>query len=766
VKSATRRSEELVADRTLRGGAFAAAYSEAVDRWLTELLGEEPGVALVAVGAYGRRELCPASDLDLVLVHEGKKARALSELATRLWYPIWDAGMALDHSVRTVGEALAVADADLKAALGLLDARYVAGDHGLADKLVHRVRDAWTDRARRRFAALDRMVEERHAASADVAYALEPDLKEGKGGSRDLTVLRAIAAAAPVFSPDPRLEAAAETLLETRVALQRRVGRSDHLMLEHQDEVAADLGDHDADVLMARVSAAARTIAWQSDDAWRSVRSWLTGPRGRSAATSDTPLGPGLVLRDGEVALLADASLVDDSSLVFRAAAAAAYSGVPIARAALQRLDTEVGTVAEPWDDATREAFVALLGAGHAAIHQFELLDQYGLLAQYLPEWDTVRSRSQRNAFHRFTVDRHSLEAAARACDLLRRVRRPDLLLVGALLHDLGKGAPGDHTENGIALAAKVTERMGFAPADQAILTDLVRYHLLLPSFATGRDLDDPATIGAVATAVGSEEMLDLLHALTEADSLATGETAWTPWKAELVERLVERTQVALGGKTAEPVALGPDPDASMRRAVEGFKGTLSVAPGPAGVIIVARDAVGLLAIEVAVLGVHAQDVRRARTFTIGEVAVGEFEVEPQRGRAVDWERFRDDLLAALVDPEPIREQLLARARRYGHLARRTAAHPAEPRVIVDNELTAAATIVEVRASDGIGVLYRITNAFARLGVTVERAYASTLGHEIADTFYVTGPDGAKIGDRGLLNLIGQSILGALTPAE
>jgi len=297
-----------------------------------------------------------------------------------------------------------------------------------------------------------------------------------------------------------------------------------------------------------------------------------------------------------------------------------------------------------------------------------------------------------------------------------------------------------------------------------ATIVDLVRYHLLLPSVATGRDLGDPATIEMVATAVGSEEVLDLLHAITEADSLATGHTAWSSWKAQLVEQLVEATRATL--RSQHPAVVPSALDESLRAEVELFDGALRVAPRPGGVTIVAPDALGLLAVEVAVLGVHAQNVHSARTATVGTVAVGEFELEPERGREPDWDQFAEDLRGALRDPEPVRERLHARARRYRQFSRPTAARPAEPRVIVDNELTEAATIVEVRAADGIGVLYRITNAFAQLGLTVVQAYVSTRGHDVTDTFYVTDADGAKLADPAQLGALGRFVLLALESSD
>src|SRR5439155_12370820 len=195
------------------------------------------------------------------------------------------------------------------------------------------------------------------------------------------------------------------------------------------------------------------------------------------------------------------------------------------------RFDSESRAVGDLWSAETRDAFVALLGGGDAMVPLVELLDEHGVFVPYLPEWDTVRCKPQRNAFHRFTVDRHLLETVARAGDLVRSVRRPDLLLVGALLHDLGKGGPGDHTDNGIALAESAATRMGFSSEDVTVLVELVRHHLLLPSFATGRDLGDPATAGAVADALTTEDTLDLLAILTVADSIATGPTAWSAWK-------------------------------------------------------------------------------------------------------------------------------------------------------------------------------------------------------------------------------------------
>jgi len=234
----------------------------------------------------------PGSDLDVMLVHNGRHStKEMAAIADAVWYPVWDSGYGLDHSVRTVKEALSIAEADLKTALGLLDGRFVAGDETLAADLVDKAMVQWQRYGRRRIEALASTVEKRHLRFGEVAFLLEPDLKEGRGGLRDIQALRAGALISPVVDgTDPALMAAGDVLLTVRIELQRtKVKEQNLLLLQDQDAVAAALAYADADDLMAAVSAAGRTIAWASDDGWRRVRSWLVGPGRRGSA--DRPLG-------------------------------------------------------------------------------------------------------------------------------------------------------------------------------------------------------------------------------------------------------------------------------------------------------------------------------------------------------------------------------------------------------------------------------------------------------------------------------------------
>ncbi len=724
--------DALFADGALRGRAFCRAYSNRADAWLTTLLDGENDVALVAVGGYGRAELAPGSDLDVVLLHRGRKD--VRELAEQIWYPLWDAGLKLGHGVRTVKEALALAATDLDTATSVLDVRLIAGDSSLGEDLARRAEAQWQSRSDRWLPIVGAAVAERHERAGEVAFLLEPDLKEGRGGLRDVHAQHWAEAARRILleGDEAALATAYDTLLDVRVALHRRTGKaSDRLLLQEQDGIAADLGYSDADALMAEVAAAARTIAWTSDETWDRILSSVKGPRGRSAPV-DRHVGPGLVIRDGVVELTADADPLTDPTLALRAGAAAADAGLRISRAAVDRLAVEAAPLGDPWPEEARLAFVRLLGAGAAAIPVIETLDQRGLMTRTIPEWEAVRNRPQRNAYHRFTVDRHLCEAAAEAARLAGRVRRPDLLLVGAFLHDLGKGYPGDHSEAGVKLVQDVGARMGFAPDDISILKTLVRHHLLLAETATRRDLADEATISAVAAAVGNQTTLELLAALTEADSLATGPAAWGSWKAGLIVELVERTAPVLAGQRPR-TAPEPPPDGTVELIARArlAEGLVLDGEGPLATIV-APDRPGLF----------------WRVFRVQSVF----------GRTPDGAAVESDLNRVLAGRLPLEARLADRARDYASSPRPPSAAPPRVEVSVDNDASDSATVIEVRAPDRIGTLYRITKALAELELDVRLAKVTSLGHEVVDAFYVVDQTGAKLTDDDHLREIQRGI--------
>ena len=753
------RAALLASDLT--GAALRDALVDLYNRWLAELLGAPgPGVALVAVGGLGRREVAPGSDLDLVLVHAGRPD--VAELAEALWYPVWDSGVGLDHAVRTVEQALAVAADDLKAALGLLDARHVAGDAALSAGLLSRTRAAWRAGAPKRLPELRAAGLERARVDGEVAFLLEPDLKSARGGLRDVHALQALAAAQVADPPSAQVRAASGVLLDVRGELHRRTsggGRRvvDRLLLQEQDAVAAALSYASADDLMAAVSGAARTIAFASDTTWRRVRP--APPRRRflgrrsPVAPERRPLADDVVEQDGEVVLARDATPETDPVLVLRVAAAAARADLPIAPHTLTRLE-RCPELPVPWPAPALQELVGLLAAGPAAVHVVEALDQAGLLVRLLPEWETVRSKPQRNSYHRFTVDRHLVEAAAAAAALTRRVARPDLLLLGALLHDIGKGLPGDHTVVGMQVVAELAPRLGLPPDDVAVLVAMVEHHLLLPDVATRRDLEDPATARAVADAVGSAEVLELLHALTEADSAATGPAAWSSWKAGLIDALVRRTRALLAGAPLP----GQEPLQPWQQELVDTGG-FALAAREDEVTVVAPDRPGLIGLTTGVLALHRLDVRSASVFSIGPTAVAVCRVAPRFGALPDWVVVRADLRRALDGELPLEGELGAREAAY---APRTCLPVAPPTVRLVDDASDSATVVEVRAPDRLGVLHRITTALAGCGIDVLTAHISTLGADVVDAFYVVGPQGGKLTDPDLRELVHDRVLAVL----
>jgi [protein-PII] uridylyltransferase len=751
----------LQGDTSLVGAAVCRRYSDLVDAWLSELLvaaeGEcgPGGVALVAVGGYGRAELSLQSDIDVLLLHAGRPD--IGVLADRIWYPIWDEGLKLGHAVRTAREALTLAGDDLDTATSLLQVRHVAGDVALTDELGARALAQWQKRSKRWLGDLAERVRARHDRAGEVAFLLEPDLKEGRGGLRDVHSLRWAEAARRLLweGDDPALDAAYATLLAARVELHRHTGRhGDRLTLEDQDAVAAALGDESADHLMHRVSAAARTIAWRSDDAWHRIEASLSGPLGWRSRR-DKVLGPGLVLRDGEVHLAAESDPATDPGLPLRAAAAAATARTRVHRASLERLAASASALPTPWPDDVRSALVDLLLAGAAAIPVIEALDQMGLWALALPEWDAVRSKPQRNAYHRFTVDRHLMEAAANAAELATRTARPDLLVVGTLLHDIGKGYPGDHTEVGIDLVPRIGARMGFDPDDVAVLQAMVRHHLLLPDVATRRDLDDPSTLEQVAAAVRDKRTLGLLAALTEADSLATGPAAWGRWKADLVRELVHRTGHVLGGGAAEDVR-DDFPNAEQAALLEA--GAQVLQGDGDRLTVVTRDRQGLFSRVAGVLALHGLAVLDAAVTGRDGMALEVFRVESSFGPTISWERVLADVEQVLDGRLALQARLAERARVYG---RRSTVSPAQapPRVVVDNGASRDATVVEVHAPDSIGELYRITRALAELDLDIVSAKVQTLGEQVVDAFYIRDSMGRKVEDPALLVEIERGLL-------
>jgi [protein-PII] uridylyltransferase len=681
-----------------------------------------------------------------------------------LLYPIWDGKTSsrdiprsVDHSVRTRGQTREAAQSDLKVAMGLLDIRLLAGDADLVAAVQHDALESWRKDSRRRFSELRNLLFDRHARAGELAFLLEPDIKEARGGLRDITALRAIAAAGVLDIPLDRISAAESKLTDIREALHTVSGRSrDRLLFQEQDKIAQLLNYRDADELMGIVAQSARDVDYLMQSTWHRLDHRGKDGLGRILRRPrSTSVGHGISVAHQELVIDVDAPSADDPVLGMRAASRAAQLGLPLsldsAIILAQTIKDGTGVLPFPWPPEAREDLVSLLGAGTAMVRVWEALDQEGIITSWFPEWSAVRSLPQRNFLHRHTVDRHMVETAVHAAALTRTVHRPDLLLVAALFHDIGKGGREDHSDRGASLIKPLAQRMGFSPADVETLQLLVKHHLLLAATATRRDLNDPATIASVLNLIPDLQTLELLHTLSIADGEATGSAAWSEWKATLVADLVRRVRAAMSGTT-----VAPQPEITIEQRSFAEIGALRVdvivQESEYAIEIIAPDRPGLLSIIAGVLNLARLDVKSARTKSHGPSAVMKWIVAlDSHAPAPTAAKIHQDIADALNGEGDLARRIQDRVNSYSQLP----SIPVPPPVV---EAFAGAssecTVIEVRSHDQPGLLFRIGDAVTRCRVDIRSAIVTTLGAEAIDTLYVTEISAGPLSDQRAADVV------------
>lgn len=792
------------------GRAWTLEWTARVDQALSGLLEAftaEPGhrsggLALVALGSYARRSLCPRSDIDLLILHDGWNGHDLEDMVQAICYPLWDAGLSVGHAVRTTKEAVKAAGDRVDTATAVTERRLVAGNRGMADDLAARV-TRWLKRAGGKLATeLTEADAERHRRHGSTAGALEPELKDGTGGLRDLHSLRwagAILLGDPGLDPlvgarylgaadRSALAAAGETLLAARCALHLVGDRSirNQLRLDLQDDVAAALGMADGDALLREVGLATRTIAHLHARTWPVLLEDARRGRRRRPATPKV-VGPDLTLVDGLVEVDVAAHVADDPSLALRAAAAAAVHRTVVGRRSAVRLQREVeaaGSLA--WDQRARDALLELLRAGAGGLPAMADADYLGVLEAYLPEWGRVRGRPQRNPLHTFDLDTHLMQASAWLASIVSgdldeahakifaEMEDPDALVLGTWLHDVGKAWPGDHSVSGEAVARDWVLHMGFSQERADRVAGLIRHHLLLPDVATQRDIDDPDEVEQVAVTIGNTELLDGLFLLGFADSRATGKPAWSTWKDLLVTRLHHRLRRVLEGEAlvrpSTPQVViraaarrGLDEEL-VRTAVDGLpKRYLRVASADqiAAHARLLDDVTDGLHVDVRegpaegvqILSIAGPDRRGMVADCLGVLAVHKCDVLEARvfthadGTALDWfvvrtmqDRSWDRIVPAL------RRAYAGEVELDDEVEKRERQRDARPPLLAQpvpitvlTRPSGSITRLEVRGPDSPGVLYRLTRTLSELGVSLLGARVATLGPEVRDSFFVRG---------------------------
>ncbi|MGX9790771.1 [protein-PII] uridylyltransferase [Mycobacterium sp. MMS18-G62] len=783
-------SEQLLAGGTkqLDSAALRDALLDLHEFWLTTKAAEigitpTSGFAIVATGGLGRGELLPYSDLDLTLLHDNMPHDVVSQVAELLWYPLWDANIRIDHSVRTVPEALEVAGDDISAGLAMLEARHIAGDSDLSTLLIGGARRQWRTGIASRFDELVEHTQARWERSGQIAHRAEPDLKCGRGGLRDVQLLNALAIAqlADVYpsrslaSPTGTLGEAHLALLNVRTELHRVSGRGrETLLAQHADEIGAALRIGDRFDLARMLSDAARTVSYYVDAGLRTAANAL--PRRGFAAFKRPvrrPLDEGVIEFAGEVILARDARPERDPGLILRVAAASATTGLPIAASTLARLTETAPELRTPWPRQALKDLLVMLAAGPNAVATIEALDRTGLWGRLFPEWGAVRDLPPRDVVHIWTVDRHLVETVSRASAFTTRVSRPDLLVLGALCHDIGKGRGGDHSVIGAELATQIGTRLGLWPSDVEILSKIVRHHLLLPHTATRRDLQDAKTISMVVDAIeGDPVLLELLQVLAEADSLATGPGVWGDWKASLIGDLVRRCRLVMAG---EPLPT-PDPIDPRYLSLAADVGVhVEMTPGDSphiyNITMIAPDRRGLLSKAAGVLALNSLRVHSASVNGHEGSAINTFVVSPHFGSPPAAELLRQQFILALDGELDVLASLEKRDRDAAqHGTTRAGEVPnavpinhatAPPRILWTDGPAPGELVVQIRATDRAGLLARLTAVFERDGVDIAWARVTTLGSSVVDLFSIVIPTLAA-GDGSVRDELEHDLYGVL----
>jgi [protein-PII] uridylyltransferase len=695
----------------------ARARAEAVDRAVVELFGPDlPGVALSAVGGHGSGMLAPGSDIDLLVVwREGFEAEAAGRFE-RLLYHLWDLDLRVGHALRTTEECEAEARRDIRTLTAMLSIRLLSGLPLLAEEV--RRRSIAVLREPSSLEALRQARDERAANAGSIADSQEPDLRDSLGGLRDAQLwdwleVRSQETRSDVATRELRavsssiLRSVSEALWRVRIALHRVSGApSNVLSSDHQE-------------------AAARELELPAEPGWE--------PRD-------------VLMRDvhvfgGQIASMIEARLESDEWPPTRLSAA---------------------QVADAKD------IPEVLGHGDESVTDLRLLNAAGGLGELIPEWRDVQGRPQRDPYHQHPVDAHLLHTVEEAARLLAEPDEPfaaeavaqvddvTALLLGALLHDIGKVGSGSHVKAGVEVTGRVLDRMAVTGTTRDGVLFLVGEHLLLSDTATRRDLDDEALILDVASRIGTPERLAMLYLLTVADALATGPAASTPWRLGLIRDLVSKvSRVLEGAGVASPPAdqehlelAHPRPAATeVRTRVQ--PGSIV---GSHELVVAALDRPGLLAMIAGSLTLSGLSVFQAQAFTTDDgVAIDTFEVGPAFREEIGeerWRRFRTLVRHAIEGRMDVRDRVERLRSHY-----RPVPEDVPMTVRIHSDASEAFTIVEVGAADRMGLLFDLARTFADQGLDVHLAKVATYGPRVVDAFYVTDREWRKLDEAAAASL-------------
>jgi [protein-PII] uridylyltransferase len=826
-------------------GFLGTLYRLAVDDARREGLTATP-LVLVALGGYGRGELHPLSDLDLMLIYDGEMGPYVQRATQGLLYALWDLGLQVGHAVRSLPDCLAMARTDFPSRTSMQQARFLVGDR----RLFNRFRKVLAENVYQKDFAqfLETTLTERdqrYRKFGGSPYMGEPNVKESAGGLRDIHT--AMWLASTKFGTRTLRELADKRLINARE--QKAADEALTFLWRVRNELHF-LSGHKNDVLSRDIQPQiAKNFGYTADELSLGVEKFMRDyylharvvhrvSRRLIARCRETLSRRATVQRRLRQEALADGLIVIDERLHLAQPDGRAFRedplrllkvfwhshqlgfelGIDVERAIEDSLDL-IGDAFRVSPEA-RDLFLGICRNWGRAAQTFREMHELGVLGRYLPEWGALTCLVQYDVYHKFTADQHSLiavqnlEALAPGqsadsegnAQVVSELERPGLLMMGMLLHDIGKGRGHGHVAKGIPLIEALTARLALAPEDADKVIFLVAHHLTMSHIAQRRDIDDPKTIESLAEVCKTPERLRMLYLLTCADMRAVGPGVMTGWQAQILWDLYARTLARLAGgqrdrPTREAVAQrvaaamrGEVPRTTLaahlamlserylattspqriaahlrlldRLAEEGVLATeLFHHPdlGSSELVVATRDVPGLFSLIAGTLAAQGINILSAQIHTRADgIVIDTFQVNDPFGEAVTEEaRWRRTLeaLRRVLRGEVSVEDLLAR-RRAVHPGPEAVAGP--PKISLDNQLSDSHTVLEVKCPDRVGLLYVITRTLSAHGLDIGSARIATEIDQAYDTFYLTDRQGRRLEDDSAMARVRESLEDAL----
>ncbi len=799
----------------LPGVEVARLYSAAADdlltalwRFTTETLypshnpTEAEKLSLIAVGGYGRGVLAPFSDLDLVFLRPWKTTARTETVAEFMLYVLWDLGLKVGSSARSVEEALSLARTDMTIRTSLLEARPLAGDAALTENFLWRFRAMVTNADPRPFIAA-KMEERngRHAKTGAVRYRVEPNIKDGKGGLRDLNALfwiaRSLAPESPLgakvldelLTPRERrtFEEAFDFLWRVRCHLHLAAGRAEEkLTFDLQPEVARRMGwrgrgDEPAvERFMRRYFLVARDVGALT----RAMSATLEARQQKNTLSLSRlipgrkrNLGvPGFIEDRGRLSVMGPEVFAEDPVKLLTLFVCADQHDLDVHPHAFSAVTRSLALVTPKLrrDPRATAALLHVLAHGQRPYRVLTIMNEAGLLGRFLPEWGRIVGQTQFNMYHAYTVDEHTLQAIGiindiqrgklkddhpLATDVVHLIADPEALMLAMLLHDVGKGGERGQLEDGAIAARRACERLGIENRRIEIVVWLVRHHLALSDYAQKRDVSDPATVQAFAEIVGDPERLRMLLVLTVADIRAVGPGVWNSWKGQLMRTLYARVEALFRGEdveTADPLAEHADLVARAHvdgAAVQARTCVAGRIEETTEIALATRDRPGLFADLAGVLAAAGADVTGARVATAADGTVLDvFQVQDGADQPFGQAEPRrlTSLIAALE--AAAKGQAPVQPPAMPAPSPRRAVFDVRPVVMIDNAASADATVIEVSGADRPGLLAELSRTLSDHDLSIRSAHVAGFGERAVDSFYVTDRKGRKLKSDGLLD--------------